>query len=673
MSLSQTSDQRPVSTDNQIDRTNTTTNQETSFGESLASLLDDPNIISIHNVSNNDDAFNCIGAEDVVQTHLNYEQDPFTRIEALYNQLTYSLGQASYGKEYDYHERHYSVSSSSTLPPLAPSATTATVSAPPRSTSLSTVATSISLAASLIPNSTNSQEKKLAQMLPPLMSDCQFTQSQLHEIELYQLGSEKANFLNPLLVNKAVTPYFKDTHNDVSSKTADNQATCTGLENFCSKFCYPTNFATIASSPLFAKNFVLNSNSETLTDKRQNALKGEIYDDDTVHLQLLPSNNGFPYYLRSNSSKLDELRESLNIPPSYVLPSSQLVHEYNDENEEDGNHHYDSVISNSSISYAAIAPLRRNDTDETPTPLRYHNQANTIPSSPIIKIGRSQQASTMSQMRSSTSDASTDTPPFAHVPKHNVHNMVFPIIFTFFERKQDFMSYVQQFIEKESVTVQPPPSTRPTSYVKRAPRCHSPKSSEIYDIGPKILPVPFSKDYIDLKNTRFKPLSELKQMAHYQLPPNESCNYVVDKTKKKGNHCPNRPASADLGAFRLQPPPLNTLGEAKNDRYYSRLNIYELSKILELDQFSIDLTKFIEGVILEIFGNYCDFKLGLQTWIRDTDKEKRKSLIQQLYSYTSIFYPELDQFKLEVIIRRGSYSMMQTRLRRERRLQRGKK
>ena len=81
MSLSQTSDQRPVSTDNQIDRTNTTTNQETSFGESLASLLDDPNIISIHNVSNNDDAFNCIGAEDVVQTHLNYEQDPFTRIE----------------------------------------------------------------------------------------------------------------------------------------------------------------------------------------------------------------------------------------------------------------------------------------------------------------------------------------------------------------------------------------------------------------------------------------------------------------------------------------------------------------------------------------------------------------------------------------------------------------
>lgn len=278
---------------------------------------------------------------------------------------------------------------------------------------------------------------------------------------------------------------------------------------------------------------MLNSNSETLTDKRQNALKGEIYDDDTVHLQLLPSNNGFPYYLRSNSSKLDELRESLNIPPSYVLPSSQLVHEYNDENEEDGNHHYDSVISNSSISYAAIAPLRRNDTDETPTPLRYHNQANTIPSSPIIKIGRSQQASTMSQMRSSTSDASTDTPPFAHVPKHNVHNMVFPIIFTFFERKQDFMSYVQQFIEKESVTVQPPPSTRPTSYVKRAPRCHSPKSSEIYDIGPKILPVPFSKDYIDLKNTRFKPLSELKQMAHYQLPPNESCNYVVDKTKKR--------------------------------------------------------------------------------------------------------------------------------------------
>ena len=162
--------------------------------------------------------------------------------------------------------------------------------------------------------------------------------------------------------------------------------------------------------------------------------------------------------------------------------------------------------------------------------------------------------------------------------------------------------------------------------------------------------------------------------------------------------CPNRPNSqGGLGLFRVVPlkkrpttklnysptnknnkhPDNNTNNDnnnnkpeldVKNDRYYSRLNIYELSKILDLHRYSIGLTKLIELNVLEMFGNYCDFQLGYQTWIRDTDKEKRRALIQQLYSYTSTFYPEIDSFKLEVIIRRGSYSLMQTRLRRERRL-----
>lgn len=113
---------------------------------------------------------------------------------------------------------------------------------------------------------------------------------------------------------------------------------------------------------------------------------------------------------------------------------------------------------------------------------------------------------------------------------------------------------------------------------------------------------------------------------------------------------------------------VKTLSKSKKDRYYSRLNIFELSKILDLDDFDISLTKEIEINILEIFKEYCNFNLGYRTWIRDTTKDERRRVIDLLYSYTSPVYPEFDRFKLEVIIRRGSYSLMQSRLRRDRRI-----
>ncbi|KAI5970892.1 hypothetical protein CANMA_000052 [Candida margitis] len=645
MSSSQTSDQCPVSAENLIDASIVVNTQETSFGESITSLLENQENL-VNNSYSVHDTFHYMAAEDV-QSHFCYEQDPFLRIEALYNQLTYSLGQqqptsttTTICKDYE-HQRQ--------------------LSAPLRSNSMSTVATIISFAAGI--GSTNSQEKKLVQMPPSLMSDCQYSQPPLHHIESYHLGADKSNFLNPILVNGGTSSY-------VNSQTSASNVVHNAGDNFCPNFSYATNFATIASSPLFAKNLVLNSNTETLSDKRQIVQKGEIYDE--VSNAQLAGGNVFPYYSRSNSSKLDELRESLNLYPFYVLPSSQVAFEQD---------HNESVISNSSVSFAAIGPLRRNYTENTPTPSRVREYRSTIPSSPIAEAASegnwssSRQFDDHYQVESSSADLAAetyeDTLPvrYSHVPSYNIHNMVSPIIFTFVERKKDFIHYVEQFISncKDVKT-----SSRPSTYTKRTTRCHSPTSSEIYDIGPKILPTPFSKEFVALKTTKFKPLTELKSLAHYQLPKNQSCNYVIDKLKKKGHHCPKRPASGGgLGPFRLQPP--LTLGEAKNDRYYSRLNIYELSKILELDQYDISLTKFIEDVILEMFGNYCDFKLGLQTWIRDTDKEKRKSLIQQLYSYSSIFYPEIDQFKLEVIIRRGSYSMMQTRLRRERRLKNAKR
>lgn len=112
---------------------------------------------------------------------------------------------------------------------------------------------------------------------------------------------------------------------------------------------------------------------------------------------------------------------------------------------------------------------------------------------------------------------------------------------------------------------------------------------------------------------------------------------------------------------------LNKITRIDNDKYFSRINVRELSHILELNHFNISLTREIELNVLNVFQFYCKFLLGHKTWIRDTNKAQRKELISKLHQYISQWYPELSKFKLEVIIRRGSYSIMQRRLRRERR------
>lgn len=112
---------------------------------------------------------------------------------------------------------------------------------------------------------------------------------------------------------------------------------------------------------------------------------------------------------------------------------------------------------------------------------------------------------------------------------------------------------------------------------------------------------------------------------------------------------------------------MNKISKIGNDKYFSRINIHELSHILELDHYNISLTREIELKVLKVFQLYCKFELGHKTWIRDTNKPQRKDLIAKLRNYISTWYPELNKFKLEVIIRRGSYSIMQRRLRRERR------
>jgi hypothetical protein len=153
---------------------------------------------------------------------------------------------------------------------------------------------------------------------------------------------------------------------------------------------------------------------------------------------------------------------------------------------------------------------------------------------------------------------------------------------------------------------------------------------------------PFTSEFFDLKFSRYRLIDEMKN------DPNFTQMKCVNNTSKY----------KDISS--------NTTKE--DDIYLCRLNVYELASILKFDEYDIKLTKEIELNVLEIFHNYCKFNLGYQTWIRDTDKLTRSNLINQLYLLTYYFYPELDKYQLEAIIRKGIYSLMQTRLRKERRL-----
>jgi hypothetical protein len=61
------------------------------------------------------------------------------------------------------------------------------------------------------------------------------------------------------------------------------------------------------------------------------------------------------------------------------------------------------------------------------------------------------------------------------------------------------------------------------------------------------------------------------------------------------------------------------------------------------------------------------FALGERTWIRDTDEKQRKQIIDEIHRQTFNDYG-YGKDLLELIVRRGTYYVMQGRLRRLRRI-----
>ncbi|QGN18335.1 protein YBL029W [Kluyveromyces marxianus] len=97
----------------------------------------------------------------------------------------------------------------------------------------------------------------------------------------------------------------------------------------------------------------------------------------------------------------------------------------------------------------------------------------------------------------------------------------------------------------------------------------------------------------------------------------------------------------------------------------SRLSARGLAQVLNLDSPAEALCR--EKFILDIFEKELHYPLGYKTWVRGTTKEYRAKILYQLHERVKVKYPEYDEKVLETIIRRATYYMMQSRLRRERR------
>ncbi|AET41258.1 uncharacterized protein Ecym_7438 [Eremothecium cymbalariae DBVPG len=97
----------------------------------------------------------------------------------------------------------------------------------------------------------------------------------------------------------------------------------------------------------------------------------------------------------------------------------------------------------------------------------------------------------------------------------------------------------------------------------------------------------------------------------------------------------------------------------------SRLSAQGLAEVLKLASAEEALRR--ERFVLDILENELHYPLGYKTWVRDTSKEYRSQLLDLLHERVKVKYPEYDKPVLETIIRRATYYMMQSRLRRERR------
>lgn len=104
------------------------------------------------------------------------------------------------------------------------------------------------------------------------------------------------------------------------------------------------------------------------------------------------------------------------------------------------------------------------------------------------------------------------------------------------------------------------------------------------------------------------------------------------------------------------------LQNARN-RSISKMPLTKLYKMMGLENDHVK-AKWREECIMDIVRAE-GFDVGNQTWIRDTEDSTRKRIIESIYRQTKEFGYNCEL--LEIIVRRGTYARMQSRLRQRRR------
>jgi hypothetical protein len=157
------------------------------------------------------------------------------------------------------------------------------------------------------------------------------------------------------------------------------------------------------------------------------------------------------------------------------------------------------------------------------------------------------------------------------------------------------------------------------------------------------------------------------QLHGYTLSPNDF-NASLSMTNNVNHPRTLLPFSGSAGTTTpggvASLPIVDTGNKSLRKQSESRISLPELYQRMGLGH-NHEEARTREQKILNILRQQ-GFKLGEKTWIRDTTDQVRTAIIQEIYRQTFADYGYSKEL-LEVIVRRGSYYMMQGRLRRIRR------
>lgn len=112
-----------------------------------------------------------------------------------------------------------------------------------------------------------------------------------------------------------------------------------------------------------------------------------------------------------------------------------------------------------------------------------------------------------------------------------------------------------------------------------------------------------------------------------------------------------------------------TVNQFSIKRYECRVTLGQLSIILGLQHYHIQLTRDIESIVLAMFDQLCGFQVGC-TWTRGVSRATRVAMVTKVHKFASIFFPTFTKDVLELIAKRGVYNRNQSFERKRRREQR---